>query len=400
MQQNKNNTISGYVLLMLIAVFPITQLISYLLGENTGLDYRAYPSLIIFLYFVLFVKRSKESIILLSIFVCYSFLFSSSTLSGRAGYMIDFSLTCLAFLILPKLELYNIKPKVIDTFVIILCYGIIITYILTSHYISEDNGFRNYYVGFIIPHAFAYYMAIFVYYFLKRNITILALVPLLLGIYTGTRVGIMLCILSVIAFYYEKYKSRKMLVILSSFIVGIVIVLALYNASPLIRNQVDLVLNAFSGFDLKLLNNENDSLHFTSNRSLLMTIGLEKIFSDGFSFNNLIGRGPRASYDFIENSLSWRLWFHNDYLDILFNLGFVNLIFYIITCIYYYRKTKSRYFLLFVSISAFTNGFFLYSSFSIIGIHYLIFHIRKHQIASEYPEKENITAITVATTVS
>jgi hypothetical protein len=400
MQQNRKKSLNVLILLTFIAILPFTQLVSYILGDNTGLDYRAYPSLIIFIYLIVFMKFSKESIALLSIFILYSILFSSSSLSGRAGYMIDFSLTCLAFLFLPQLDLYKIKLRTIDLFVIILCYGIIIAYILTSHYVSEDNGFRNYYVGFIIPHAFAYYMAIFIYYFMKRNKAIFAVVPLLLGLYTGTRVGIILCLLSVTVFYYEKYKSKKLHVILTTFISGIVIIIVLYNVNPLVKNQFDLAFNAFKGFDFTLFKNDNDSLHFTSNRSLLMSIGLEKIFYEGFSFNNLFGRGPRASYDFIENALSWRLWFHNDYLDILFNLGFINLIIYISAIIYYFRTTKSLYFILFVSISAFTNGFFLYSSFSIIGLHYIITYIRNLQISSGKTESKSVTDVKIITTVT
>src|SRR6266542_724663 len=101
--------INGKLLILLICLFPITQLINYLVSTTEQLNYHAYPSLLIFFIFFFLRPFNKISVLLVIFFLVYSFLFSVDSFSGRASYMIAFSLTCITFSILPNLRIGNIK---------------------------------------------------------------------------------------------------------------------------------------------------------------------------------------------------------------------------------------------------------------------------------------------------
>jgi hypothetical protein len=369
----------------LLVLLPIVSLVSYLLISEISeeVDYRAYPSIIIFGILMYLNKKSLNSYIILTIFLIYSLFNKVGTFSAGAGYMMDYCLTCLTLFTLPKIKFNKINIKIIDNSIFIFCYSIIISYLLTLN-INESNGYeRVYLVGFIIPHAFSYMMAIFVYYFMKRKKIILAIIPFLLGCFAGTRTGLLLSLLTVVSVLLNGLTIKKIIIYFFYFVSFVILLNFIVNKSPIIKNQFDSISNAFNDFSFSTSTNDQKSIDFSSHRSLLFALGLDQINKDGISYENIIGRGPRASYIFNDNKTGSALWFHNDFMEILFSLGVINLIFYLFAIFKYYFYTKNTYFLIFVLFSAFTNGFFFYYSFVIIGIHYLSIYFEIHENSSD-----------------
>jgi hypothetical protein len=285
--------------------------------------------------------------------------------------MITFTLTCLALITLPKLDVIKLSKEKIDLYFSILCYSIIILFFCTAVLRRDVLAKRAYLEGYIIPHAFAYYMAIFGYYFLMRRKFLLAGIPLIAGCIVGTRTGVMLILLAILSFLLIELKSLKFATIIKISIIGGILIIALFIFSGKARSQLNSVFNSFKGFSYSVEKGDKTSKSYSSNRSLLMAIGIDQIRKDGISISNILGRGPRSSYEFIRKSLTWKIWFHNDFMEIAFSLGIINLIIYLYAIFYYCKKMKSLFFFLFLLIAAFTNGFYFYSSFTLIGVHYL-----------------------------
>ena len=346
-------------------------------------DYRAYPSIII-IGILMYINRSSfYSYFILTILLSYSVFYKIGSLSSNSGYMMDYCLTCMTLLTLPKIKFNIIDIKIVDKSIFILCYGIIISYILTLK-INETNVYeRVYLVGFIIPHAFSYMMAIFVYYFMKRKKIIWAVIPFLFGCFAGTRTGLILSLLTVIAVLSNGITKKKILIYLFYFTSFVILFNFVLRETPIFKNQYDSISNSFNDFSFSASTNDQKSIEFSSHRSLLFAFGLEQIVKDGISYENIIGRGPRSSYIFNDNKTGSALWFHNDFIEILFSLGIINLIFYFFSIFKYYLHTKNTYFLIFILFSAFTNGFFFYYSFVIIGIHYLSIYFEIHENSTD-----------------
>jgi len=369
-------SISGKVIFLLIALMILTLIVSFLI--EPGSNYNSYTYLVTFL--ILFYCRpiSNTSIYLFAIIIVYSLAYDIDYLSSRLGYMLTFSLTCITLYVFPGLKLTKITEKQSLKFVTFLCYSIVGFYYFTST-LAENIGSTRYYLkGFIIPHQFAYFMSIFAYFFLKRGKYFLGVIPVLYTLYVGTRTGLVLISFIIMAHLYSKRKSINIKSLARVvFFIGFSFVLIFSIENP-IRKQLTNTFDLLSISSISISSDSQDAADFTSNRNFLAIIGLTEIANDGVSTSNLIGRGPRSSYGFIEDRLNWNIWFHNDFLEIVFSLGFLHLFLYLYFIYSYSRRTKSKFFLFFVLISATTNGFFFYTSFVLIGIHYLAVHKQIH----------------------
>tara|TARA_B110000238_G_scaffold191183_1_gene225123 strand:+ start:1095 stop:2234 length:1140 start_codon:yes stop_codon:yes gene_type:complete len=373
------NSINGKLLFFLIALMIITLIVSFFI--EPGSNYNSYPYLIAFL--ILFFSRpiSKTSIYLFTIIILYSLVFDIDYLSSRLGYMLTFSLTCISLYVFPFLKLKNINEKQILKFVTLLCYSIIVCYYFTSVMTENIDSTRYYFKGFIIPHQFSYFMSIFVYFFFNKRKYYLAIIPIIYTFYVGTRTGLVLIVFIIIVHFYSSLKTINVKTFTKViFFIGLIFVPILSFENP-IKKQLT---NTFDLLNISSISSSSDSQEatdFTSNRNYLIIIGLTKIANEGDSTLNIFGRGPRSSYIFIEDTLNWKIWFHNDFLEIVFSLGFLHFFLYLYLIYNYSKRTKSFFFLFFVLISGLTNGFFFYTSFVLIGIHYLTVH-RQIQITN------------------
>jgi O-antigen ligase len=366
------NYISGKLLIFLIALMILTLIVSFFI--DPGSNYNSYPYLIAFL--ILFFSRpnSKISIYLLGIIIYYSVMFDDQHFSSRAGYMLTFSLTCISLYILPYLTLKDISRNQINNSLIIICYSIIITYFFTSEVSTDISLSRVYFKGFIIPHQFVYLMAIFVHYFLLQKKYLLTVLPIIYSVYVGTRTGMILILLTLFAYFFLMFQAKYRKKILKFIFIFLLFIVTLFITENPIQKQITEVFQLLNPTSLLVDSESEESTNFTSNRNVLIIAGVTQIRLDGISPKNFFGRGPRSSYSFIERTLNWNIWFHNDLLEIIFSLGFLNLIIYLKLITSYCKKTKSKFFFFFIMISALTNGFFMYTSFVIIVVHYLTSH--------------------------
>ena len=385
MQRAKKYSLDNNIIfLILLCLIPISQVFSYIISKDMSVDYIAYPSIIIFYFLVNKKINSIKSAIVVIIFLIYTFFFSNNNLTGRAGYMIGFVLTIASLLILPDIYFYKkfYRKIFIDRVMVVLCYSIMVIYFLTGNIWTDVSGTRNYFSGYIIPHAFSYYMSVFVYYFLMCSKKRYAIFPFLSGVLMGTRTGFLINFISLAAFFFTLMSRNNIINIFKFIIISIIILLILFTFIPELRLQLLNIGESLSIFLTSLVGNNNDLEDNSSRRSLLFTIGFNQIKKDGFAIENIIGRGPRSSYEFIGSTTGMNLWFHNDLVEIMYSLGIVNLILYLLSIFYYCIKTKSFFFFLYLFIAILLNGFFLYASFTIIAIHYLAKYSLIHDFVS------------------
>ena len=204
---SNKNYINGKIILFLIGIMIATLIVSFLI--EPGSNYNSYPYLVAFL--VLFFSRpfTKASAYLFLIIILYSLAFDIDYLSGRLVYMLTFSLTCISLYILPFLKLKSIDEKQTLKFVTLLCYIVIVFYFLTSVITENIDSTRYYLRGFIIPHQFAYFMSIFVYFFLRKGKYVLAILPSIYTLYVGTRTGLILILFVLFTHFYSILKSTN-----------------------------------------------------------------------------------------------------------------------------------------------------------------------------------------------
>ena len=63
-----------------------------------------------------------------------------------------------------------------------------------------------------------------------------------------------------------------------------------------------------------------------------------------------------------------KIWMHNDFIEILFSLGFIGLLFYLFFFFKIINKYKSTYLFLFIVISGMINGFIYYNMIQVLLI--------------------------------
>lgn len=198
-------------------------------------------------------------------------------MSSRLGYMLTFSLTCISLYVFPFLKLNNINEKQILKFVTLLCYSIIVFYYFTSVITENIDSTRYYLKGFIIPHQFAYFMSIFVYFFLKKKKYYLGVIPIFCTLYVGTRTGLILISFIILAHFYSILKSINIKSFAKViFSIGFSFVLIFSFENP-IRKQLTNTFDLLNISSISLDSDSQGAADFTSNRNYLAIIGLTKI---------------------------------------------------------------------------------------------------------------------------
>ncbi|OXA77569.1 hypothetical protein B0A65_16060 [Flavobacterium frigidimaris] len=349
-------------------IIPIIQFLEfYLSGAKDVLTYTVensfipYVNIIVFISIIYKSKFDKRQLFLLLVFVYYSIFFKNS-FANNASYMINIIITCSLLLFFTNCQIEKLSKKQEK---ILICFSICLIslyYLYSSERFYED---RFYLVGFIIPHQFSYYCAFLLYYFISKKKFIISVFIGLAGIYVGVRSGFLAILISLLSYFRTINTGRMASVtikILFSFVILYIIIGSVNNKS---FEKIDtLISNTFN-------TNKQGQDEYTASRSIIWFNMFEEVKGDGFSFNNIIGRGPRSSYEFNNKKIGVAIWMHNDILDILFSLGIFGLCIYVYSFYKYLTTYRDIISVLLFLILIFTNGFFTYSPLTLIVLHRL-----------------------------
>ena len=120
-----------------------------------------------------------------------------------------------------------------------------------------------------------------------------------------------------------------------------------------------------------LLDSRKELAAISSGRTTFWLHYMEDLGSGYFSYGQIIhGNGP-ASTPAYNAAYSIEVWMHNDFLDLLFCLGVVGLLLYLLAMVLVSIRLKLPFFLFF-ALAAMLNGFFLYCSVQIMLIFWLV----------------------------
>ncbi len=220
-----------------------------------------------------------------------------------------------------------------------------------SHPFARDRSFTNEYYGnsreykegFVISHVGCYYMAITGFFLFIMKKRILAILLWIYVLTLGPRIGqIYMLVGLAILIGINRRKIYSYLKKYSYFwVVGTLVTLIVVSV---------FVFNKYGYEQINV---------YTSGRAKIWMNALIEINTWDFK-TFLIGKGPKQSLLFNDGASNIHVWMHNDYLDVLFNLGFFGLIIYLGSISKFILKSKSIYFGLIFVLAAFFNGFFFY----------------------------------------
>ncbi|TDW48588.1 O-antigen ligase-like membrane protein [Flavobacterium sp. 270] len=355
-------------LLIFILIIPIIQFLEfYLSGAKDVLEYTVGNSLIPYVNIVVFIiiiyksRFEKKQLFLLLVLVFYSLFFKNS-FANNASYMINIVITCslLLFFTDSKIEeLSKNQEKILICFSISLIF---LYYYFSSEKFYED---RFYLVGFIIPHQFSYYCAFLLYYFINKKKFLVTIFIGLAGIYVGVRSGFLAILISSLSYFRTINTNKKATIVFKILLASLFLYLAIGSINNKSFEKIDtLISNTFN-------TNKQGQDEYTASRSIIWFNLFEQVKQDGISFQNIIGRGPRSSYEFNNRKIGVAIWMHNDILDILFSLGAFGVFIYVFSFYKYLTTYKDLISLFLFLVLVFTNGFFTYSPLTLIVLHRL-----------------------------
>ncbi len=271
--------------------------------------------------------------------------------------------------LLPKCDYSEIDLLELRKHLIWFFVGFVILYelstpfaskIIISEYYDIERKYRD---GFVISHLAAYYLGVLGFFMFRLGDRWVARSLWVYVLTLGARIGIIYIIISliIIILYTIPSASNRISKFKYWIICGII-----FMFSTIIGYVVDRY-----GSEVLMV--------FTSGRSYFQLQALEQIINDGISIENILGRGPKASNRFNLDSVGIAIWMHNDFLDILFNIGILGLIIYLKSFINYFKQIKALNLFFIFFLTAFLNGFMTYDALYIITLS-TVFDKRGYQI--------------------
>ena len=363
---------------------PLFALIAYLLtgSEGTNIVFMISNLIgIIILVNLISCKRTKKLAYLYCLYFLFSFLYYPQ-IEGSKMYISTTIYTMIILLFFSSESLPFVKNKVLNVkmnrIIILFIFMIVIGQLLTidnpmsfirlNYNSLEENALEQ--KGFLISHAFGYYLATFVMYFAyKKNIKAIIVLTLLCFFFTR-RTNVLLCGFGWFYYIYERYGLKMMIISLSC---AVILCISYLGASTYLGN-----------FAFSLDPTDSDSAAFTSGRTRFWGSYIVYLQSGLMNFHEyLFGFGPASSRDFNEVYAGLKVWMHNDFFDIAYCLGFIGLILYVYVIVKV-AKALGWMFFIFILVAANINGFMLYQIYPII----FIFKIIKELQMAETNKKE------------
>lgn len=351
---------------------PILALLMYIIGGDEISSKVFMFSNVIGIVLLIISTSSKYNRLLLIGVAAYfvSYLFFSKEVEGSRMYL---SATLYTYILLfyfaqndyPLIDEFQLKriDKLVFWFTFIIICGQLLTIdnplsFLRFNYDSVDEDALEK-KGFLISHAFGYYLVSLTMYFAYRKKVMYMIVLSILCFFFSRRTVVIMCALGWFYYFRERFGYKKALIIAS--IIGVLLV-------------TYIGANAYFGdFTFSLDPYDNDSASFTSGRSRFWGSFIYfKLLQGNMPFEELFyGAGPASSRNFNLQYCGIEVWMHNDFFDILFCLGIVGLVIYIYAILVSSRKL-GIYFCVFLLLSANLNGFMLYQTFPIVYLFAII----------------------------
>lgn len=356
----------------LFFVPPIIALFAYFIGGDS-ISGKVFMVCNVIGTALLIKLTNKGSARLIQIFISVyfiSYLFVGKEIEGARMYLSATLYTIISFLYF-SCNQYTIYTKsqikkmdqLIGTLALILIIGQMLSidnplsFIRMNYNSVEEDALNK--KGFLISHAFGYYLAAFAMYYAFRKKIIKLAILTLLCFFFSRRTVVLLCLLGWFYYYKERWGKKKAIAI--SIIA--VIVLVSYIG----------ITTYFGNFAFSLDPDDSESASFTSGRSRFWGSFIYfKLMNNETPISEiLLGAGPASSRDFNLQYCGLDVWMHNDLFDLLFCLGIIGLAIYIYAFISS-CKQLGWYFGIFVLIAANMNGFMLYQTFPIIFLFAII----------------------------
>lgn len=362
------NALKYRVCLYLFFLPPVLALMAHFVTGSGGANLVFMISNIIGIIVLVSMISSKNTrlIAYLYCFYCLSCFLFYPQIEGSKMYISTTLYTMIVLLFFSSENLFYINKcsikselnKIIVVFVCILVIGQVLTmdnpmsFIRLNYNSLEEDALEQ--KGFLISHAFGYYLAAFVMYFAYKKNAMAMIVLTLLCFFFTRRTNVLLCGLGWFFYIYERYGFKIMIM---SLCYAIILCFSYLGVSAYLGD-----------FAFSLDPTDSESAAFTSGRTRFWgsyIVYLQSGFMDVHEY--LFGFGPASSRDFNEIYAGLKVWMHNDFFDIAYCLGFVGLALYIYVIVKA-AKVLGWIFLIFILAAANINGFMLYQTYPIIFI--------------------------------
>lgn len=363
----------GFVWLFLL--IPAGDLINFIYSQIFQTDIN-FVSYFLFLTFLIIIRLLlKNKLYLQVLFLSFYFLIYlipfEGAINNKAREIIPLVLTFAAFYLFStniiNKDLLENMSKQFTKFILVFVIVYFITVLIKGpSYKSDDFNTRVYLDGFIIAHHYSYYAALFFYYTLFNKKYILSFLLFSSVMIVGSRMGMILIILSILSFLFNNSKNRVKFLI--SIIIILIIIVNIYlYISPLRQTVSSLQQQNLS--DLLSFKDYTIYDSITEGRAYFWFMAFNKIAEQGInSIYFWFGNGPMAAENFLFALTGKPFWMHNDFIQIILCFGFTGFIIYLYHILRFVIFNKSYYFFLFITLTAIFNGFYKYESLQFIII--------------------------------
>lgn len=378
--------------------------------------------LLIFLTFSFFFDSIVNKFVPIPIYVAVNILaFPIIILKGPKTINMLFKTLWFIFVLLLGTILYGVNIKnfsdfiaIINAISIIYCYSnnfneisyknidiiFFVSVILFSFsFIGIDNApastidaqsssleyLRKYRSGlFRVPHIASIFFGFFsisylyLYFHLKKiHYLIYSIISAFFMISVGSRAIIVSILLSLIAFFI-KLKAKYIFILITLMIISAAFLLNLEFFLNITRNTI---LFQYISFFYSFINNITGLSRFIIWESWYIEM------SDFNFFDYLIGKSFYSSFLANNKNIGAYIWFHNDYLSIIYSYGIIVLIMFISSLYYLFNRYRNLIrsniylFLLFfiIVLNSIFNGYYYYSPILLLYIFFSILNIEKRK---------------------
>lgn len=380
----KNINLETKQILFLLAFEPSITFLGFMLGGTPLSNQFAMLAGVFNILFIYYIsdKRKRKIVSFFAIYLILSLVLNEQV-EGSRMYVSALLCSYTSFLFFYDFDKWEFPVEKADRifllFILILSVAQIasiddpLSFIRTNQESLEENALDK--KGFIISHAFGYYLATFAFYFAYRKKILWVFILTGLCFFFARRTNLLIIAFSWLYIGYSRYGKRVYLFMLPIFLFG---AYKLFNSSYM------------GEFAFSLDTNDTDAAVFTSGRSLFWGTFLNLLTSGKMTLTEyLFGMGPASSFDFNLTHSGLRVWMHNDFVDLLFCMGIFGLAIYVVLL---YRQISKLgiYFAAFAIIAGMVNGFVIYSTFPVLCVFSYINHLQKESDKSriEYDNYE------------
>ncbi|WP_428661403.1 hypothetical protein [Runella sp.] len=363
-KKNKTLKVQNKDVYILLFFLPSISCLYFWLRIVTGINVQigSYFNFFLTLYlFFLIYKQNLELILYIVLSICiiassYNIILGTK-INESFSYLFTLANIIFAFFIFPEFDFSEIKIAKLKNGFIWFSILFVIVYEFSSVYALSRNNSSEYYQveriykeGFVISHLACYYLGVMGYFLYLMRQRILAIALFGYVITLGARIGLIYLAIAVALLILRNFPVLWKSIFRWRYIILLIIAIGLTIATTIALQKIG----------------PEGLMVFTSGRSIFWMNAISKIKTDGYSLINFFGRGPKASFTFNEATFGLKIWMHNDYLDLLFNIGVWGLCLYLYSLVYFFNRVKALYlFLVFIFASLF-NGFLYYDAIFVI----------------------------------